>query len=185
MRRYPWPVRKAIVTRASFQRAVRVDLQQSSPRGDDEVGLQFGRVSWGGGRQEWISLVAARLRSGRRLPHAHAPIRGTPRGDRRSRVELDCCWKPTFVVPHGGGKRFMTTSLEYQVIAEWIAAGALPPSNKDARVTGLTVYPSEAEASRRASSRLSSSPKYSDGHSEDATRWAEVHIERRECRERR
>ena len=31
--------------------------------------------------------------------------------------------KPTFAVPHGGGKRFATDSLEYRVIAEWIAAG--------------------------------------------------------------
>src|SRR5919199_3521667 len=39
--------------------------------------------------------------------------------------------KPTMAVPHGGGKRFDTNSLEYRVIAEWIAAGAPPPRQTD------------------------------------------------------
>src|SRR6202044_1591765 len=39
--------------------------------------------------------------------------------------------KPTFAVPHGGGKRFSTDSLEYRVISEWIAAGAPRPAEQD------------------------------------------------------
>ena len=35
--------------------------------------------------------------------------------------------KPSFAIPHGGGKRFANDSLEYRVIEEWIAAGAPPP----------------------------------------------------------
>ncbi|MBI1786510.1 MAG: Ig-like domain-containing protein, partial [Acidobacteria bacterium] len=45
--------------------------------------------------------------------------------------------KPSLAVPHGGGKRFDTKSLEYRVIAEWIAAGTPPPSDNDPVVTGL------------------------------------------------
>ena len=36
--------------------------------------------------------------------------------------------KPTGAVPHKGGKRFETNSLEYQLLADWIAAGAPGPS---------------------------------------------------------
>src|SRR5947209_7122853 len=32
--------------------------------------------------------------------------------------------KPTMGIPHGGGRRFTTDSLEYRIIAEWIANGA-------------------------------------------------------------
>src|SRR6476620_4593787 len=50
--------------------------------------------------------------------------------------------KPAATIPHGGGKRFAVGSLEYRVLAEWIAAGTPPPAPKDAQITGLAVYPS-------------------------------------------
>jgi hypothetical protein len=80
--------------------------------------------------------------------------------------------KPSFVIPHGGGKRFMTTSLEYQVIAEWIKAGAPPPAESDARVTGLSVYPAAAALRPGGEQQVLVIARFSDGHSEDATRWA-------------
>lgn len=61
--------------------------------------------------------------------------------------------KPTFAVPHGGGKRFSTDSLEYRVIAEWIAAGAPRPLDTDATVTGLEVYPASATLKAARSNR--------------------------------
>ena len=73
--------------------------------------------------------------------------------------------KPTFAIPHGGGKRFATDSLEYRVIAEWIAAGAPPPIRERSADHRPRSFPGR---------RLRSSPareqqivvraKYSDGH---------------------
>jgi hypothetical protein len=80
--------------------------------------------------------------------------------------------KPTFAIGHGGGKRFATGSLEYQILAGWIAAGAPPPAESDARVTGLTVYPASAALKPGGEQQVLVIAKYSDGHTEDATRWA-------------
>jgi Protein of unknown function (DUF1553)/Protein of unknown function (DUF1549) len=79
--------------------------------------------------------------------------------------------KPTFAVPHGGGKRFGTDSLEYRVIAEWIAAGAPRPSDGDATVTGLEVFPATAVLKLGAEQQIVVLAKYSDGRLRDVTRW--------------
>jgi hypothetical protein len=80
--------------------------------------------------------------------------------------------KPTFTIAHGGGKRFAVGSLEYQILADWIAAGAPPPAENDARVTGLTVYPASAALKPGGEQQVLVIARYSDGHTEDATRWA-------------
>src|SRR5450432_1733280 len=79
--------------------------------------------------------------------------------------------KPTMAIPHGGGKRFETDSLEYRVIAEWIAAGAPPPSATDAQVTGLEVYPAAATLKPGAGQQIVVRAQYSDGQIQDVTRW--------------
>ena len=79
--------------------------------------------------------------------------------------------KPTFAVPHGGGKRFSTDSLEYRVIAEWIAAGAPRPLDSDPTVTGLEVFPASATLKAGAEQQLVVRAKYSDGRLRDVTRW--------------
>jgi len=79
--------------------------------------------------------------------------------------------KPTMAVPHGGGKRFDTKSLEYRVIAEWIAAGAPPPADTDATVTGLEVYPASAALKPGAEQQLVVRARYSSGEVKDVTRW--------------
>jgi hypothetical protein len=79
--------------------------------------------------------------------------------------------KPTFAVPHGGGKRFATDSLEYRVIAEWIAAGAPRPNDNDPTVTGLEVFPALATLKPGAEQQIVVRAKYSDGHLRDVTRW--------------
>ncbi|MFN7994659.1 MAG: DUF1549 domain-containing protein [Bryobacteraceae bacterium] len=79
--------------------------------------------------------------------------------------------KPTFAVPHGGGKRFATDSLEYRVISEWIAAGAPPPADKDPLVTGLEVLPASATLKTGAEQQLVVRAKYNDGRIRDVTRW--------------
>ncbi len=79
--------------------------------------------------------------------------------------------KPTFTVPHGGGKRFTPDSLEYRVISEWIAAGAPPSPAKETEITGLEVYPATATLKPGAEQQLVVRAKYTDGHSDDVTRW--------------
>ncbi len=79
--------------------------------------------------------------------------------------------KPSFAIPHGGGKRFAADSLEYRVIREWIAAGAPPPAAKDARIRGLEVFPAAAVLAPGAEQQIVVRASYSDGHTEDVTRW--------------
>ncbi len=79
--------------------------------------------------------------------------------------------KPTMTVPHGGGKRFDKSSLEYRVFSEWIAAGAPAPQPTDPVVTGLEVYPAMATLAPSASQQLVVRAKYSDGNTRDVTRW--------------
>jgi hypothetical protein len=79
--------------------------------------------------------------------------------------------KPTFTIPHGGGRRFGTDSLEYRILSEWIAEGAPPPTANDPEITGLEVFPAAATLAPGASQQLVVRAKYSDGHVEDVTRW--------------
>src|SRR5205823_14351233 len=79
--------------------------------------------------------------------------------------------KPTGTIAHGGGKRFAVNSLEYRVIAEWIAAGTPPPSDTDPQVTGLEVYPASATLKPQGEQQLLVQAKYSDGQIRDVTRW--------------
>ncbi len=79
--------------------------------------------------------------------------------------------KPSFAIPHGGGKRFAKDSLEYRVIREWIAAGTPPPASTDVQIQGLEVFPAEAVLAPAAEQQLAVRARYSDGHTEDVTRW--------------
>ena len=79
--------------------------------------------------------------------------------------------KPSFGVPHGGGKRFAKDSLEYRIIEEWIAAGAPPPAAGDATVRSLEAFPAIAVLAPGAEQQLVVRATYSDGHAEDVTRW--------------
>ncbi len=79
--------------------------------------------------------------------------------------------KPSFAIPHGGGKRFAKDSLEYRVIREWIAAGTPPPASNDVQIQGLEVFPAAAVLTAGAEQQLAVRARYSDGHTEDVTRW--------------
>ena len=80
--------------------------------------------------------------------------------------------KPTAAIPHGGGKRFDVESLEYRVIAEWIAAGALAPRPDAPEVVALDVYPRAATLEPGATQRVVVNARYSDGSVADVSRWA-------------
>ena len=79
--------------------------------------------------------------------------------------------KPSFAIPHGGGKRFAQGSLEYRVIEQWVAAGAPAPSANDPQIRGLEVFPAAAVLEPNAEQQLVVRARYSDGHAEDVTRW--------------
>lgn len=80
--------------------------------------------------------------------------------------------KPTLTIAHGGGKRFAVGSPEFQVISGWIAQGMPAPHASDARVTEIQVLPHEASLRPGAGQQLVVNALFSDGHTEDVTRWA-------------
>jgi len=79
--------------------------------------------------------------------------------------------KPTMMVPHGGGRRFDSKSLEYKILSGWIAEGMPRPHDDDAQVTGLEVLPAAARLVPGAEQQLVVRAKYSDGQVRDVTRW--------------
>ena len=69
--------------------------------------------------------------------------------------------------------RLEAGSLEYRVLAEWIASGVPGPKADDPQIERLEVLPKYSHASRSASTQqLVVLAHFSDGHVEDATRWA-------------
>jgi len=80
--------------------------------------------------------------------------------------------KATGAIPHGGGTRFSPESLEYRMIAEWIAEGAQGPSAADASVTKLTVLPEQVTLKPGDEQQILVQATYSDGTVRDVTRWA-------------
>lgn len=80
--------------------------------------------------------------------------------------------KPTGAIPHQGGVRFSEDSLEYRVIAEWIAQGQQGPSANDPRVTRLEMLPRQVRLTKGDVQQFVVIAHFSDGHVEDVTRWA-------------
>jgi hypothetical protein len=79
--------------------------------------------------------------------------------------------KPTMATPHGGGLRIKPDSLEYRIVAEWIAEGTKPPVASDLEVVGLEVTPKQSTLAPGAEQQLKVLAKYSDGSKTDVTRW--------------
>src|SRR5579871_5492238 len=80
--------------------------------------------------------------------------------------------KPLRKLPHGGGRRFETDSSDYRILLEWITAGAKGPSESDPRLQRLEVSPATATLKPKDTLNISVRAWYSDGHSEDVTRWS-------------
>jgi hypothetical protein len=79
--------------------------------------------------------------------------------------------KASFGIPHGGGRLMKKDSLEYRVLLEWIQSGAPAPAENDIEVSGLEVFPKSAILKPGAEQQLVVRAKYSDGRTEDVTRW--------------
>ena len=80
--------------------------------------------------------------------------------------------KPTLAVAHEGGRRFGRSSLDYRILSQWIAAGAPGPRKDDLRVERLEVLPLHATLKPEDEHQLLVRGSFSDGHTEDLTRWA-------------
>jgi hypothetical protein len=80
--------------------------------------------------------------------------------------------KPTGVVPHKGGVRFEPDSLEYRVLAEWIAADAPGPKADDPLIERIEVLPPHSRQTPGAKQQMIVMAYFSDGHVEDVTHWA-------------
>jgi hypothetical protein len=80
--------------------------------------------------------------------------------------------KATGVIPHKGGVRFEPGSLEYRVLAEWIAQGTPPPRVNDPQIERLEVFPSHSRQVVGRQQQLVVLAHFSDGQIEDVTRWA-------------
>ncbi len=80
--------------------------------------------------------------------------------------------KTTQAVPHGGGLKIEAGSADYHVLADWIAAGAPGPRPDDTRIQRLEVIPAAAILKPKDTLQVVVRAWYSDGHSEDVTRWA-------------
>ncbi len=97
--------------------------------------------------------------------------------DRGRRVELAdpgrslLVAKPSGAIPHKGGVKFSTESLEYRILAQWIATGARPPQDSEARVDQLEILPSRSIQHVGQNQQVLVRARYSDGRVEDVSRW--------------
>jgi hypothetical protein len=80
--------------------------------------------------------------------------------------------KPTADLPHGGGQKLQEGTPDHQLLADWIAAGAPGPKDSDPLLQRLEVFPTEASLKPKDTLQVGVRAWYSDGHSEDVTRWA-------------
>ena len=78
--------------------------------------------------------------------------------------------KSTKAVPHKGGEKIKAGSPEYQVLADWIAAGAPGPQEGDARIQRIEITPRHATLKPGAVQPLKVMAFFSDGSAEDVTR---------------
>lgn len=102
------------------------------------------------------------------LTHGASGRRIVPSDPARSLLLL----KPTGAVPHKGGKRFDTDSMEYKILSEWIANGAPGPRRSEPRIEHIEIAPDQASLRPGDEQQLSVRAIFDDGHQEDVTRWA-------------
>jgi hypothetical protein len=80
--------------------------------------------------------------------------------------------KPSLALAHYGGLRLKPGTLEYRVVTEWLAAGAPGVDHRGAKLVGVDVFPRERTLAPASTQRLLVTARFSDGHTEDVTRWA-------------
>ncbi len=97
--------------------------------------------------------------------------------DRGRRIELAdpgrslLLAKPSGGIAHKGGLRFEPGSLDYKIIAQWITAGAKPPSDHDPRVEALEILPPRSSQKVGDQQQFVVMARYDNGDRRDVTRW--------------
>ncbi len=81
--------------------------------------------------------------------------------------------KATARSPHGGGKRLDAESHEYQLLRRWIAIGMPYGKASDPKVERISVYPAERVLEPGCGQQVVVTATYTDGTTEDVTRWAQ------------
>jgi hypothetical protein len=76
-------------------------------------------------------------------------------------------------VPHGGGRKLEPGSHEYRLITRWIAAGMPRGRAEDPTVARIEIYPDRRVLARGATQQVVVTAHYTDGSTEDVTRWAQ------------
>src|SRR5688572_26341499 len=79
--------------------------------------------------------------------------------------------KSTGTIPHKGGKRFEVDSVEYKILADWIASGTPGPKDSDPRIERIEVSPAHIILTNGAAQQLAVRAFFNNGKSEDVTRW--------------
>ena len=80
--------------------------------------------------------------------------------------------KPSGGVEHKGGVRLPSDSSDYRGLLEWIQLGAPSVRETDPKLVSIEVLPKGVELERGDRDQLSVIAHYSNGRTEDVTRWA-------------
>ena len=97
---------------------------------------------------------------------------GARRVNRQEPARSLMLMKPTLALPHGGGLKLEVKSPEFRILADWIADGALGVATTDAKIERIEAFPPHAKLKPMDQLQVVVRAWYSDGHSEDVTRWA-------------
>ncbi len=77
--------------------------------------------------------------------------------------------KPSGAMPHKGGLRFDVDSRPYQILTEWIADGALPPTDEDPVFERLEILPATVILQPGKQQQVVVRAHFSDGNVRDVT----------------
>ncbi len=80
--------------------------------------------------------------------------------------------KPTLAMSHGGGQKIEVGSTDYQLLVDWIAAGAPGPKADGPRVERIEVFPPAALLKPNDALQVLVRAWYTDGSARDVTSWA-------------
>ncbi|MFN6162816.1 MAG: DUF1553 domain-containing protein [Planctomycetota bacterium] len=80
--------------------------------------------------------------------------------------------KPSGKIEHRGGLRLPPDSKDYEILSQWIAAGATGPRLEDPKLESIEVLPGSTELKKGTSEQLVVQARYTNGRVEDVTRWA-------------
>ena len=80
--------------------------------------------------------------------------------------------KPSMQVPHGGGRRLVAGSVDYQLMLAWLKSGAPGPQKDDVESVKLHIFPARRQTTVGTSQQLRVEAEYPGGQRRDVTAWA-------------